>query len=497
MVHQESITEDFENAQNGGFIDLASMRGTDLASKRGTELGSVRGGTELGSDRGSTLGSEAISLLLQCRVVDANNKKCTRAKFEGEACCQMCCRTDGMRHDDECEAREAEKKLKIQQLIQHKHTASHIHEAEMLLTAAQSDIEARDNLEKAWATLQRAMKIDSDSMKIYNHQSFLMGFVKLGFLAVIVGCEMDLYSFIMSFPHYWTMNKQHQIESIPLNIVGYKVNLTVIKLLLMILPLGFFVAVFMLMSSSKEEAVNGSEYHPIQEDPEIGGNPQVHRERGAAMDRNDRSEGQTRTLKGYATKEGEKTKLEYYHFMPILRYYLLIKDPVPDDIEGLFRVNALSTFTLGVAQGICMLFHIWVLGGKITILIRVGMFTQGWNLMVTLLYFLSPISNKMKRAIQVDTLKHNVEEDMMKLYQKYLDAVAQFAEDSARNSRHKETQLNDHTNRIQREIINLGGLVAQEEHKLNELLKFGMEYKLEALGALRRIQYLKLAQIAQ
>jgi len=307
---------------------------------------------------------------------------------------------------------------------------------------------------------------------------------------------MDLYSFIMSFPHYWTMNKHHQIESIHLKTFGSKVNFTEIKLLLVILPMGFFVAVFMFMGSSKEEAVDEGEYHPVQEDPEIGRNPHVHRTHDIRDDRNDRSEGQPRTQKGYATKQFEKTKLEYYHFMPILRYYLLIKDPVPEDIEGLFRVNALSTFTLGIAQGICMLFHIWVLRAEITILIRVGMFTQGWNLMVTMLYFLTPISNKMKRAIQVDTLKHNVEEDMMKLYQKYLDAVAQFAEDSARNSRHRETQLTDHTNRIQREIINLGGLVAQEEHKLNELLQFGMEYKLEALGGLRRIQYLKLAQIA-
>ena len=130
----------------------------------------------------------------------ANNKKCTRAKFEDEACCQMCCRTDGQRHDEECEAREAEKKLKINRLKQHKHTSTHIHEAEMLLTAAESDIEARDNLEKAWATLQKAMNIDSGSMKTYDHQSFLMGFVKLGFLAVIVGCELDLYAFIMSWP---------------------------------------------------------------------------------------------------------------------------------------------------------------------------------------------------------------------------------------------------------------------------------------------------------
>merc|ERR1712100_256311 len=46
--------------------------------------------------------------------------------------------------------------------------------------------------------------------------------------------------------------------------------------------------------------------------------------------------------------------LNFYHFLPIVRYYLLVKDPTTNDVESLFRVNALSTFTLGFAQVFCM-----------------------------------------------------------------------------------------------------------------------------------------------
>merc|ERR1712032_751739 len=111
----------------------------------------------------------------------------------------------------------------------------------------------------------------------------------------------------------------------------------------------------------------------------------------------------------YATTARKTVRLRDYHFIPILRYYLLIKDAEPEDIEGLFRVNALSTFTLGIVQIACMIFHLFVLKAEWTIFIKVGIVTQIWNLTVTLLYFLTPLSSMMMSSIEVDTLKHNVE----------------------------------------------------------------------------------------
>lgn len=382
-------------------------------------------------------------------------------------------------------------KLKGQKLTAQKNQNRLFNEASMLLTAADSDLAARNNLDTAWDTLQRAMKIDEVSMKAHDTQSFLMGLVKMGFLAVIVGCEMDLYAFIMSFPTYWTMNKRHQIESMHLHIGGYEVDFTVIKLLLVILPAGFLLAVLMFVYTSDASAdkVPPATYTRVPDIEEGRKNRLLSDEAGSLIN----VEQSTPIEEGYARQSAEKTQLRYYHFLPIFRYYLLIKDPEPEDIEGLFRVNALSTFTLGIAQAVCMTFHLWVLKGGWTLFVKVGMITQGWNFFVTLLYFLTPTSTKMKRAIEVDTLKHNVEEDMMKLYKEYLDAVAQYAV----NPVTRKLQLKNHTERIHREIIHLGGLAAQEREKLQALLKFGMEFKLEALGGLRRIQYLKLARIAQ
>merc|ERR1712013_112804 len=34
--------------------------------------------------------------------------------------------------------------------------------------------------------------------------------------------------------------------------------------------------------------------------------------------------------------------IKYYHFLPVCRYYLVLKDKEVDDIEGVFRVNSLS-----------------------------------------------------------------------------------------------------------------------------------------------------------
>jgi len=42
--------------------------------------------------------------------------------------------------------------------------------------------------------------------------------------------------------------------------------------------------------------------------------------------------------------------LQYYHFLPVCRYFLVIKEKEVDDIEGIFRINSLSSFSLGVAQ---------------------------------------------------------------------------------------------------------------------------------------------------
>jgi len=278
----------------------------------------------------------------------------------------------------------------------------------------------------------------------------------------------------------------HEIEGVPVNFWGWgTLNVTVIRLLLVVGQIGYFLSVGIYLCGSKDgqDEDDPGEKKKHKSRKKIH-NPLIDDEKEALVDFDD-------LPTGYATAARTQIKLRYYHFLPIVRYYLLIKDTEPDDMEGLFRVNALSTFTLGVAQIICMMFHQLVLKAPLTIFIKVGIFTQCWNIGVTLLYFFTPICTKMMASIAVDTLKHNVEEDVMQMTRAYLDAVQRQAQNPGQTS-----HLENLTRCVDQEIMELGGL-GQDPSKKNELLTYDMEFKLEALGALRRIQYLKFAQIGK
>jgi len=478
-------------------------------------------------DDESSAGGEPESQLPKCPSCRPDNP---RLQGGGGHCCQKCPQTYGASHDRDCETAEAKRQCSKDLAKQQKLTQRQIHESDMLLSAAMNDIDARINRDHAWQILLKAMKIDDASMKTHNTQGLLMGLVKLCFLAVIVGCEMSLYSFLMSWGTYWSMGEEHHqmenrsssssnssnssistttqplTESLDFTLFGQHVHFTVIRLFLVLLPVGFGVAVTMFMMENWDEKKNEEEEDPIEQPaegyamPESGNVNEMVNETASELLTSASELGATMPLmpqptaaSAYATKKTHKTRLELYHFVPILRYYLLIKDPEPEDIEGLFRVNALSTFTLGISQGVCMMFHLFVLKAEWTIFVKIGMFTQIFSILMTLLYFLTPICNTMKHAIEVDTMKHNVEEDMKDLYTHYLDLVAMWAE----NPNRRMAQLQEHGKRIHQEIILLGGLAAQSKTKLAQLLKYGMEYKMEALGALRRIQYLKLAKMSQ
>jgi len=401
---------------------------------------------------------------------DATCKICSeRQAAEGQQhCCKTCQLTNGEAHHHDCDLQwekdQADEAINFGRTKKNAEGAEKIHDRMLLAEGAVGDLDVTETKKKAWQKLKIAMRIDEESMKQYNSKSFVMGIVKVGFLAVIVGCELDLYAFIMSWPGYWKMQDTHNlIQGIPVQVWGTTVNFTVIKLLLLVGPVGYATAVIMYKMYFIES---------VQDD-----RPQQER--------------------GYAKSERAKIKLELYHFTPLLRYFLLIKDTEPRDIEGLFRVNALSTFTLGTAQIVCMLFHLYVLKKEYTIFVRVGIFTQCWNLAVTLLYFLTPLSAKMMAATSVDNLKHNVEQNMIETQKDVLDAVDKYSRYPSSATLNKKTEI---ASRIDIEMALLGGLATEKDYKskvVNELSKYEVDIKVEALSCLRRIQYLKFAQIGQ
>merc|ERR1719410_2106566 len=395
-------------------------------------------------------------------------------------CCGKCKSTKGQEHDVECHKNYIERCRIDNKMKADLAGAMRVVEIDKIYQGAKNADDVRKKMEEAWEFLKKAMRIDDETMAIHDKAASMMGLVKMMFLAVIVGCELDLYAFIMSWPGYWNMpDPNNQIEGLPVNLgwLGWgTVNITVIKLLLVVGPIGYLLSVIIFLRV-KDGQDKGKRDQKKPKRPKIR-NPIIK----------DEEEAPLLTLEnlqeGYATKARQKINLRYFHFLPIVRYYLLIKDTEPDDMEGLFRVNALSTFTLGVAQIVCMMFHQFVVKAPWTIFIKVGIFTQCWNIVVTLLYFLTPLSAQMMAAIAVDTLKVNVDQDMMNLHKDILSRVELYAITNSQQNNDDKKKL---ASRIDREIAILGGLVMEEnlESKLKELGEYELKERVEALGCLR------------
>merc|ERR1740121_3306557 len=84
----------------------------------------------------------------------------------------------------------------------------------------------------------------------------------------------------------------------------------------------------------------------------------LNNQRGKSMD-NVNSHGSAEGLKVRASGLSARTptKMQIYHFVPVLRYIVVIKDRQADDVESIFRVNSLSSFSLGIAQMVALGFY--------------------------------------------------------------------------------------------------------------------------------------------
>jgi len=103
-----------------------------------------------------------------------------------------------------------------------------------------------------------------------------------------------------------------------------------------------------------------------------------------------------------------------------------MKELAPDDVEALFRINGLSTFTLGFNQMFCLMlthFHQYPSEGVVVQYIIYS--NQLFNLLVTLAYFSSSISGKMKGMTKIEAMKYNLRERMQRDNLRYQYAIGQ------------------------------------------------------------------------
>jgi hypothetical protein len=96
-----------------------------------------------------------------------------------------------------------------------------------------------------------------------------------------------------------------------------------------------------------------------------------------------------------------------YHWVPCLRFFLIVKEKyTPTDVDAIFKVNSISSFTLGVFQLIGIMATI-MLEYEITLYVKINIATQILNWSLTLAYFATPIPRVMAVASHARTLSNH------------------------------------------------------------------------------------------
>jgi len=106
----------------------------------------------------------------------------------------------------------------------------------------------------------------------------------------------------------------------------------------------------------------------------------------------------------------------------------------------------LSSFTLGVAQIIGILFHIAVVQQPLTIFHKINIVSQGLNWLITFLYFFAnPLVSYMKGVIEVDAMKYNDRHFLREVQKKYAELMQQSAAQGSYSGemRHFKQELDD------------------------------------------------------
>lgn len=219
------------------------------------------------------------------------------------------------------------------------------------------------------------------------------------FLVTLAGCEFDLLGFAMSFQEYWNINSVFQI---------------ILRILLISQPVMYLLVAFAYQCNSGEQDGDLCE----------------------------EKQPKKRSPLEWATQQ--RVSLYFYHWMPFIRFYLVMKPLDPNDIEGVFMSNTLSSFTLGSVQMIGIMAS-WIglqhtnpeavfSDLPFTVQMNFGTWLVNWT--ITVVYFLTPIAQKMKNIEAVTAVKYNSNHDYQQGVCELHAAVRQDAEDGNGESPH-------------------------------------------------------------
>jgi len=194
------------------------------------------------------------------------------------------------------------------------------------------------------------------------------------FMLVLLGIEIDMSSMMMSAMTFWDYN-------VPL-----------LRVLLVFFVVSFLgPLVIQTLAGGPMEDSAGNAAGGRQVPPRRGGN---------------RSFLDTLTSKIHAYNP-HGGAMEPYHWIPGVRFYLIVKESYSlTDVDAIFKVNSLSSFTLGVYQIVGILTTV-VQERPINLYVKVNIFSQVLNWGITIAYFATPISKWMGNAANARTLSRH------------------------------------------------------------------------------------------
>lgn len=200
------------------------------------------------------------------------------------------------------------------------------------------------------------------------------------FLLIIAGTEMDMAGLFISAPIYLSYDPFYEI-------------------LLVFVIIGFFLPLIfatmkpfigMCFGSQGESQIDKFFSNMVPQELQAGG-----------------GEGQGFLSKFLTRVNPHGGDMQLYHWVPGVRFYLVVKPNYsPSDVDALFRVNSISTFTFGIFQVIGVMATA-VANRPFDLYVKINIGTQILNWLITILYFGSNISVWMGTAGSVRAVQNH------------------------------------------------------------------------------------------
>lgn len=322
-------------------------------------------------------------------------------------------------------------------------------DAEKHRTMAHMGVMRAKNKENCLDILKTALGVDLTAQAQLSRKSRKRGMASLVFCLVIIGIELDLLGFMCAFPHYWNLTTCNgtNVSAEDVEQEGCS-NILVLRMLLICMPCAYMFCVLTYMFIL--DPIGWTPELPLQDDgirlevPNISSQylPESMQQLGQAVVPSQATANESKA-KALEMRVKAPVQLTWVHFLPLLRFMLVMKSIDENDIEGVFRVNSLSSFTLGSAQVMGMLFTFMNFDGnfaEMNMFVYVNIFSQFVNWAITVVYFATPVAKTLANSITVDAYTRNVE---MKIEDELLQLVYDMEQNAHKTAEHEFAQADD------------------------------------------------------